>query len=103
MLGELHLLGRWIPVEELALVGLDFLPLFKTRFVEQAFRGSLIGGTEAALDFVFVSAEYNCVNSPEDTFARFAQRPRRWVYVRIAQLEVKLVCRCRLPLDIWWN
>ena len=81
VLGELHLLGRWIPVEELALVGLDFLPLFKTRFVEQAFRGSLIGGTEAALDFVFVSAEYNCVNSPEGTFARFAQRPRRWVYV----------------------
>ena len=85
------------------MVGLDFLPLFKTRFVEQAFRGSLIGGTEAALDFVFVSAEYNCVNSPENIFARFAQRPRRWVYVRIAQLEVKLVCRCRLPLDIWWN
>ena len=73
VLGELHLLGRWIPVEELALV--------KTRFVEQAFRASLIGGTEAALDFVFVSAEYNCVNSPEGTFARFAQRPRRWVYV----------------------
>jgi hypothetical protein len=73
VLGELHLLGRWIPVEELALV--------KTRFVEQAFRASLIGGTEAALDFVFVSAKYNCVNSPEGTFARFAQRPRRWVYV----------------------
>ncbi len=28
------------------MVGLDFLPLFKTRFVEEAFRGSLIGGTE---------------------------------------------------------
>jgi hypothetical protein len=81
VLGELHLLGRWIPVEELALVGLDFLPMFKTRFVEQAFRGSLIGGTEAGLDFVFVSAKYNCANSPEGTFARFAQRPRRWVYV----------------------
>ena len=81
VLGELHLLGRWIPVEELALVGLDFLPLFKTRFVEQAFRGSLIGRTEAGLDFVFVSAKYNCANSPEGTFARFAQRPRRWVYV----------------------
>ena len=26
---------------------------------------------------VFVSAEYNCVNSPEDTFARFAQRLHR--------------------------
>ena len=35
VLGELHLLGRWIPVEESALV--------KTRFVEQAFRASLIG------------------------------------------------------------
>ena len=81
VLGELHLLGRWIPVEELALVGVDFLPMFKTRLVEQAFRGSLIGGTEAGLDFVFVSAKYNCANSPEGTFARFAQRPRRWVYV----------------------
>ncbi len=81
MLGELHLLGRCIPVEELALVGLDFLPLFKTQFVEQVSRGSLIGRTEAGLDFGFVSAKYKCANSPEGTFVRFAQRPRRWVYV----------------------
>ncbi len=47
VLDKLHLLGRWIPVEELALVGLDFLSLFKTRFVEKVYRAPLVGRTEA--------------------------------------------------------
>ena len=81
VLGELHLLGRWIPVEELALVKLDFLPLFKARFVDKVYRAPLVGGTEAWVDFVIVNAEYNCVNSPDGTFSRFNKRPRQWVYV----------------------
>jgi hypothetical protein len=81
VLGEFHLLGRWIPVEELALMKLDFLPLFKARFVDKVYRAPLVGGTEAWVDFVIVNAEYNCVNSPDGTFSRFNKRPRQLVYV----------------------
>ena len=42
MLCQLHLERRWIPIEELALAGEEFLSLFRARFVDRTFRCSML-------------------------------------------------------------
>jgi hypothetical protein len=55
MLCQLHLERRWIPNEELALAGEEFLSLFRARFVDRTFRCSMLD--DGPDDIV---SSYNC-------------------------------------------
>jgi len=80
MLCQLHLERRWIPIEELALAGEEFLSLFRARFVDRTFRCSMLDAGPD--DIVFTTASYNCAGQDGvNVFARrFTRIPRAWVF-----------------------